>query len=113
MGQVPRENPPVVPPPRLSIERQAYLFNQIRDFVPETIKTLLCPKPVTSSVDSEDHGEADSGVSGHGSGGSGHGSRGRGIPPHNQGTSEPRPASGRDGSSRSKKMCQASLKRKV
>jgi len=37
--------PPVVPPPGLSPERQAYLFSNIRQFVREEAKDILTPAP--------------------------------------------------------------------
>ena len=39
--------PDVIPPPGLSIERQWYLFNKIRDFCPDEAKDIVCPKPLT------------------------------------------------------------------
>jgi len=37
--------PPSVPPTGLSEQRQLYLFNNIRQFVADSSKDLLCPKP--------------------------------------------------------------------
>nr|KAG5699854.1 hypothetical protein BaRGS_034628 [Batillaria attramentaria] len=37
--------PPVLPAPGLSYERQAYLYNQIREFVCEEQRDVVCPLP--------------------------------------------------------------------
>jgi len=39
--------PSIINPPGLSLERQWYLFNKIREFCPEETKDLVCPKPST------------------------------------------------------------------
>ena len=41
----PDELPTVIHPKRLSLERQWYLFDQIRQFCPGSDKDLTCPKP--------------------------------------------------------------------
>ena len=46
VDHVPCDDPNTVPPPGLSIDRQEYLFNHIRDFVPEGQQDIVCPKPV-------------------------------------------------------------------
>ncbi|MCG8625900.1 MAG: hypothetical protein MJE68_28370, partial [Proteobacteria bacterium] len=37
--------PPVIPPSGLSLERQQYLFEKIREFCREGTKDLVCPNP--------------------------------------------------------------------
>ena len=37
--------PPVLPPPGLPAERRKYLFDKIREFVPEEHKDTVCPPP--------------------------------------------------------------------
>ena len=37
--------PNIIPPPGLTLERQWYLFNKIREFCPDESKDLVCPKP--------------------------------------------------------------------
>ena len=39
--------PAYITPPGLSLERQWYLFNKIRDFCPDNAKDIVCPKPST------------------------------------------------------------------
>ena len=38
--------PAILPPPGLSLERRRYLFEKIRDFVPEQHKDTVCPPPL-------------------------------------------------------------------
>ena len=40
--------PPVIQPPGLSNERQAYLYQEIRDFVADEHRDLVCPRPLAS-----------------------------------------------------------------
>lgn len=42
-------NLPVITPPGLSIDRQWYLFNKIREFVKEECKDITCPQPQTQA----------------------------------------------------------------
>ena len=37
--------PNIIPPPGLTLERQWYLFNKIREFCPDKSKDIVCPKP--------------------------------------------------------------------
>ena len=37
--------PDVIPPKGLSLDRQWYLFDQIRQFCPDSTKDLVCPRP--------------------------------------------------------------------
>ena len=37
--------PEIITPPGLSLERQWYLYNKIRDFCPDNTKDLVCPLP--------------------------------------------------------------------
>ena len=37
--------PPLITPPRLSLEHQWYLYNKIREFCPDQAKDLVCPMP--------------------------------------------------------------------
>ena len=37
--------PPIITPPGLSLERQQYLFNKIREFCPQECQDLVCPDP--------------------------------------------------------------------
>ena len=37
--------PNIIPPPGLTLERQWYLFNKIREFCPDESKDIVCPKP--------------------------------------------------------------------
>ena len=39
--------PNAIPPPGLTLERQWYLYNKIREFCPEEAKDIVCPKPST------------------------------------------------------------------
>ena len=39
--------PEVITAPGLSVERQWYLFNKIREFCPDEVKDLVCPQPAT------------------------------------------------------------------
>ena len=39
------DRPPVIPPPGLSLERQQYLFDKIREFCPTDCRDLVCPEP--------------------------------------------------------------------
>ena len=41
--------PPEIAPPGLSLERQQYLFEKIREFCPENCRDLVCPKPATGA----------------------------------------------------------------
>ena len=41
----PLDMPPVIKPPGLSRERQAYLFEKIREFCPDYSKDIVCPNP--------------------------------------------------------------------
>ena len=43
--------PPVLPPSGLSIQRQWYLYNKIREFCPENFKDVTCPRPTASLED--------------------------------------------------------------
>ena len=38
--------PPMIPPPGLSLERQQYLFDKIREFCPPDCRDLVCPQPI-------------------------------------------------------------------
>ena len=37
--------PPIIPPPGLSAERQWYLYHKIREFCPEETRDIVCPQP--------------------------------------------------------------------
>ena len=37
--------PEIIQPPGLTLERQWYLFNKIREFCPDDTKDIVCPKP--------------------------------------------------------------------
>jgi len=37
--------PPILPPSGLSNQRQWYLYNKIREFCPENLKDITCPRP--------------------------------------------------------------------
>ena len=39
--------PPVIDPPGLSLERQWYLYNKIREFCSEDTRDMMCPQPST------------------------------------------------------------------
>ena len=39
--------PEQITPPGLSLERQWYLFNKMRDFCPDAAKDIVCPQPST------------------------------------------------------------------
>ncbi len=62
----PDELPPLVTPKGLSVERQWYLFEKIREFCPESDQDITCPKPsvpkptsragTPADMDGEDHG---------------------------------------------------------
>ena len=41
----PSDLPSVIVPNGLSLERQWYLYTKIREFCPEAVKDLVCPKP--------------------------------------------------------------------
>jgi len=41
------ELPELIPPPGLSLERQWYLYQKIREFCPEEAKDIVCPLPPT------------------------------------------------------------------
>ncbi len=41
----PKQLPQVIVPPGLSYERQIYLYDKIRDFVPDISKDIVCPPP--------------------------------------------------------------------
>jgi hypothetical protein len=43
--EVPQQKPPVIVPPGLSEQRKAYLFKEIREFVAEDCRDLVCPNP--------------------------------------------------------------------
>ena len=53
--------PCIVPPPRLTPERQWYLYNNIREYCTEHTRDIVCPKPlspqVSRSEDSHDTSE--------------------------------------------------------
>ena len=38
--------PPVIQPPGLSLDRQWYLYDSIRQFCPESVRDNVCPKPL-------------------------------------------------------------------
>ena len=40
--------PEQIIPPGLSLERQWYLYNKIREFCPDDVKNLVCPEPARS-----------------------------------------------------------------
>ncbi len=40
-----KQLPQVIVPPGLSYERQKYLYDKIRDFVPDVSKDIVCPPP--------------------------------------------------------------------
>ena len=40
--------PPIINPPGLSLDRQWYLYNKIREFCPDEAKDLVCPLPAQS-----------------------------------------------------------------
>ena len=44
--------PPVLPPSGLSNQRQWYLFHKIREFCPENLKDITCPRPAALPEDS-------------------------------------------------------------
>lgn len=50
---LPAKMPKQVPPPGLSLQRQQYLHQQIRPFVEEQFRDVLCPAPVTPSAASK------------------------------------------------------------
>ena len=54
-AEFPNGQPLVIPPPGLSLQRQQYLYKNIREFVDEPYKDQVCPKPVEDrhSVDRE------------------------------------------------------------
>ena len=39
--------PAIIQPPGLTVERQWYLYNKIREFCPDEVKDIVCPKPST------------------------------------------------------------------
>ena len=41
----PDQLPPVLPPAGLSLQRQWYLHDKIREFCPDNVKDITCPKP--------------------------------------------------------------------
>ena len=43
--------PPVLPPSGLSLQRQWYLYEKIREFCPDHLKDTTCPRPGGPSVD--------------------------------------------------------------
>ena len=45
----PDDLPSVLPPPGLSLDRQQYLYNKIRQFVPDEHKDTVCPYPGTGA----------------------------------------------------------------
>ena len=49
MSWKPHKNclPEEITAPGLSLERQWYLFQKIREFCPDEVKDLVCPKPST------------------------------------------------------------------
>lgn len=40
--------PPQIIPPGLTLERQWYLYQKIREFCPDDVKDIVCPEPSTS-----------------------------------------------------------------
>ena len=56
METLPPGAPPPLAPPGLSLQRQEYLHRQIRPYVAEAWKDVVCPEPRkrTGDVDSDD-----------------------------------------------------------
>ena len=45
---LPREKPPSLPSPGLDFQRRDYLYKNIRQFVPDEFKDVMCPCPNTN-----------------------------------------------------------------
>ena len=43
----PRDLPAVIPPPGLTMDRQWYLYNHIREYCTEATKDVVCPRPTS------------------------------------------------------------------
>ena len=43
---LPKDGPPPITPPGLPLQRQWYLFNQIREYVKDSLHDVVCPRPV-------------------------------------------------------------------
>src|SRR5688572_6555652 len=45
---LPKQGPPQIPPPGLPLQRQWYLYNQIREYVKDSLQDVVCPLPTES-----------------------------------------------------------------
>ena len=57
-GSLPKGLPPIIRPQGLSMERQNYLYGEIREFCREGTEDLVCPPPTTSTLTVQPEPEA-------------------------------------------------------